>query len=310
MKTNKVVNAISKLHFAGNIIPHSWFDAIALDSGKPDLVAIIILSEIIYWYRGTLLKDENTLKVIGYRKRFEADKLQLTSKVLGNRFGFSKRQVSNAITRLCESNLITVEYRKLELQSGTINNIQFVEPNPDEIEKISFHLDATLRNQLRDPAQSITIPCVINYAHTKTTDKEYKHETTGEEERLAPPRPQTPRKRIFATKIYSNGVDPLVKDIMDSDELARFKLTRKKVVVKVAEWRKKHPSVDFKKLLIAFCSYVVNNKKGREYRDFYAAFKNWLAKDGDWGKDKSSTSNSKTEANAPVTKLLKKRFEV
>ena len=42
------VAEIGKIHFEGNIIPHPWYRRITLESGKPDLPAIVILAEILY----------------------------------------------------------------------------------------------------------------------------------------------------------------------------------------------------------------------------------------------------------------------
>ena len=36
---------------SGNIVPHWWYKAIKADSGKPDLVAIAILSELWFLHR-------------------------------------------------------------------------------------------------------------------------------------------------------------------------------------------------------------------------------------------------------------------
>ena len=181
MGTNKVVNAISKLNFAGNMIPHSWFQTIVKGkTNKPDLVAIMILSEIVYWYRGFEMKDEDTLKVTGYMKRFKADKFQISSRVLADRFGFSQRQVSDAISRLRDSKLITTEYRDLNLQSGTINNVQYIEPKPIEIEKITFQPDDTPRKNLRYPSQKNTTPLAEIYDVTETTNSNHKQQTTNE----------------------------------------------------------------------------------------------------------------------------------
>ncbi|MBK8537864.1 MAG: hypothetical protein IPL59_23795 [Candidatus Competibacteraceae bacterium] len=36
---------IGQMHFEGNIIPHPWYQWITLESGKPDLSAIILLAE-------------------------------------------------------------------------------------------------------------------------------------------------------------------------------------------------------------------------------------------------------------------------
>ena len=59
------VETISRLHLEGNIIPHTWYQNITL-SGHPDVIAITILADIVYWYRWRELRDEATGAVVGY----------------------------------------------------------------------------------------------------------------------------------------------------------------------------------------------------------------------------------------------------
>jgi hypothetical protein len=47
--TTPEVDAIGALPFTGNLIPHAWYTALTLPSGKPDLVAITLLADIVYW---------------------------------------------------------------------------------------------------------------------------------------------------------------------------------------------------------------------------------------------------------------------
>lgn len=45
---NEIVDAIGQMNITGNVVPTSWFSKIKLDSGRPDTVAIIVLSELLY----------------------------------------------------------------------------------------------------------------------------------------------------------------------------------------------------------------------------------------------------------------------
>ena len=65
---------IGKIHFEGNIIPHPWYQHITLSSGKPDLPAIIILAEIVYWYRPYQTLDHHGKPL--RRKRVDGDLFQ------------------------------------------------------------------------------------------------------------------------------------------------------------------------------------------------------------------------------------------
>ena len=70
------VMAIGQINISGNVTPANWWKYIRLPSGRPDATAIALLSEIVYWYRPTEVRDEHTGALLGYRKRFQGDKLQ------------------------------------------------------------------------------------------------------------------------------------------------------------------------------------------------------------------------------------------
>ena len=123
-----VVAEIGQIHFEGNIIPHSWYQQIMLESGKPDLPAIIILAEIIYWYRPyqTLTKGGNSL----LRKHFDGDMFQCSAAYFEKKFGLTKTQARRAIARLEEAGLIRREFRDVIVQGIMRNNVMFIEPLP------------------------------------------------------------------------------------------------------------------------------------------------------------------------------------
>ncbi len=70
------VKTIGTINFEGNIIPIEWLTHIRLPNNKPDLISIFLLSDIVYWYRPTTLRDEISGKITGYKKKFKSDLLQ------------------------------------------------------------------------------------------------------------------------------------------------------------------------------------------------------------------------------------------
>ena len=124
----ETLSNIFNLNFSGHIIPHTWYQHITLETGKPDLIGMIILADIIYWYRPVEIKDEVSGKLIGFKKKFKADMLQRNSRSLAEQFGFSQRQVSDALRRLVNLGLIIREIRQIESTTGPIANIQFLAP--------------------------------------------------------------------------------------------------------------------------------------------------------------------------------------
>jgi len=122
------VAEIGKIHFEGNIIPHPWYQHITLESGKPDLPAIIILAEIVYWYRPyqTLTKGGKPI----LKKHFDGDMFQCTAAYFENKFGLTKDQIRKALKRLEDAGYIRREYRDVIQQGILRNNIMFIEPVP------------------------------------------------------------------------------------------------------------------------------------------------------------------------------------
>ncbi|MES1052355.1 DnaD domain protein [Bacillus thuringiensis] len=131
-----VVTEIGGLNFKGNVVDHEWFNYITFSNGKPHIVAIMVLSEIVYWYRPTVIRDEYTGKVT-YKKKFKSDKLQKSYQQLAETFGFSKLQVKRACDLLVDMNLIVIEFRTIIVNEITLNNVMFVEPKVSEIKSIS-----------------------------------------------------------------------------------------------------------------------------------------------------------------------------
>jgi hypothetical protein len=141
---NPVCHQMLNCRLTGNITPISWFRNILTGSGKPDVVAIILLSDIVYWYTPVMTRDEHTGDVIGIQQKFQADKLQKTYQEYADIFGFSKNQIKNAIDNLCSQGLITREFRHIKTGTGlAITNVMYIEPIFDNIVKIS--------NKIRSP---------------------------------------------------------------------------------------------------------------------------------------------------------------
>ena len=137
MIISPTVMALKDLHFEGNITPMEWYNHIRHDNGKPDLAAITILSDLVYWHRPTQVRDERTGQVIGYRQKFKRDLLQKSYQHYADLFGLSKRQVTDAFVRLEQQGLIKRVFRQLQTPMGPLPNILFVELNADKVREIS-----------------------------------------------------------------------------------------------------------------------------------------------------------------------------
>jgi hypothetical protein len=130
--------AFKDMAFHGNVVPMTWYHHLTLEDGKPNLPAIIILSDIVYWYRPVEIRDEATGMVVGYRAKFKADQLQRNYDQFAEQFGFTKRQAKDAINYLISRGLITREFRTVPGPGGSLlGNVMFVQPLPEAIQKIN-----------------------------------------------------------------------------------------------------------------------------------------------------------------------------
>lgn len=135
---NKTVDAIGQIHFEGNIIPHAWYQTLRLESGKPDLVAMILLSDFVYWHRPTIVRDEQSGQVTKVKKKFKADLLQKSYKSLTEQFGFSDKQIREALKRLEDKQVLKRVLRTIDTSIGRLPNMLFIELNISGLVKITF----------------------------------------------------------------------------------------------------------------------------------------------------------------------------
>ncbi|OUB90293.1 primosomal replication protein N [Bacillus thuringiensis serovar medellin] len=134
---NTKVLQIGQINFRGNVIDHGWFKTLTLDNGKPNIVAITILGEIVYWYKPTEVRSEESSQV-QYKQKFKADTLQKSYQQLADSFGFTKRQVKEACDFLKERGLIKIEFKTILVNGTRCNNVMYVEPVPEMVQKISI----------------------------------------------------------------------------------------------------------------------------------------------------------------------------
>ena len=96
------VDAMGRIRITGNVTPPRWYREILRDNGRPDHLAVTLLSDIVYWYRPIEVRDVATGQVIGLRRKFKGDLLQKTYEQYANQYGESKRTIKAALDRLEE----------------------------------------------------------------------------------------------------------------------------------------------------------------------------------------------------------------
>lgn len=114
------IRQLGQLHLEGNIVPPSWYQHLKYPSGKPYHIAITLLSEIVYWFRPRMVRDEHTGELLGWEKKFKGDGIQRSYAAWGAPFGFTKREAADAIKYLVSETYITTDIRDITLPDGTL----------------------------------------------------------------------------------------------------------------------------------------------------------------------------------------------
>ena len=122
---NRIVDASAEISITGNITPQAWYKTIVKETGKPHLAAIVILSDIVYWYRPTELRDESTGQIIAIRKKFKADLLQ-------------RSYQQNAIIFLEKLGVIKRVFRTINLNGLVVNNVLYIELIVEKLKELTY----------------------------------------------------------------------------------------------------------------------------------------------------------------------------
>lgn len=138
-QSTPVVTTIGQIHFEGNIIPHTWYQHLRTKMNTPHTTAIIILSEIIYWYRPVEDRDEQTGRLLGFHKKFKGEMYQRNYERYADQFGFTKGQVKSAFDYLREKGLVRTEFKSFTSETGLyLSNVMYAEPIPEAIARINL----------------------------------------------------------------------------------------------------------------------------------------------------------------------------
>jgi hypothetical protein len=165
---NALVAEIDQINFQGNVTPHHWYRALTFANGKPNAVAVALLSEIVYWYRASRVRDEGSGRETLHRK-FKGDLLQKSTKALAEQFGFTVKQVKDALRLLEEKGLIIRHFRTVRYGDGLVSsNVQFIELVPEAIKRLQKI--PTLGHPCPDPGTPTSQPKDVDVGtYTETT---------------------------------------------------------------------------------------------------------------------------------------------
>ena len=136
---NIIVDAMGSVNITGNVIPAVWYRTITKENGKPYLLAIVILADIVYWYRPSEVRDQGSGHILGWKKKFSEDILRQSYQYYADLFGESKKTVKTAMDSLEKLQVIRREFRTVSYGEGLVcNNVMYVELKPDMLYQLTF----------------------------------------------------------------------------------------------------------------------------------------------------------------------------
>ncbi len=132
------------MHFEGNILDHRWLSAPKLryENGKLNINAALVLADIIYWHRPTLVRHESSGRIIEIRKKFSGPDFWKDYASWADGLGLTKRQVQDAVSFLVAAELISREIRPVYIGDVQTNNVPVLTPNPDAIAALTYNIPA------------------------------------------------------------------------------------------------------------------------------------------------------------------------
>jgi len=122
--TPKNTFAFKTLNLSGNLIPFNLYKSIITKANRPDLPAISIFSEVLYWYRpkANNIDNSNTTFV----NKFSGDAWQTSYSYLTKKFGFSHETIRRSLVKLETLGVIKREFRAIYLKGQIYNNVMFI----------------------------------------------------------------------------------------------------------------------------------------------------------------------------------------
>ncbi|ODN41134.1 hypothetical protein [Piscirickettsia litoralis] len=113
---NGEIEGLITQKFEGNLVPHIWYKNLRTSAGMADIVAITILSDIVYWYRPRAVHNDDG--PVTYHKRFKGLSKWFRPGYFSNKFGLTSRQVDEALRRLKKQGIIKYKKENITTDDG------------------------------------------------------------------------------------------------------------------------------------------------------------------------------------------------
>ena len=207
---NKIVDAVAKIQLTGNIVPEAWYHTVTKENGKCCPLGVLILADIVYWYRPAEHRDEETQDVTYYKKFRDNDYLQRSYAQIMSRYGISKKQAYEALVVLENLGVIKRHFRTITTSGGNrMGNVMFLELIPEVLMKLTYPDEDPIAKKVNSslPAGDDLIPnkSIPPYENGNTNTK-----TTTEDTPEIPS--ETPTTTTEKKSTDTNDTAPTVVD--------------------------------------------------------------------------------------------------
>ena len=132
------VDRMVNFPITGNIIPEGWYNTIKFESGLTDYASIIVLADIVYWYRPKEIRNKETGELIGYEKKFADNLLQRNYPQLMERLKLTRDQAERTVQALCDFGVITKIFKTIDYYGQKLPNVMYLDLNVDKLWEITY----------------------------------------------------------------------------------------------------------------------------------------------------------------------------
>ncbi len=147
---NPIVDEIGQMQFEGSILDKRWFQCAELKfkSGQLNLPALVVLADILWWHRPTIIVDEATNQIEAVKTKFSQRELWKSYPVWAASLGLTDRQARAAVKFLSDRKIIRRRTGTFKLSGGArSNNVVFLTPIPNAIRRITYGTETTAENE-------------------------------------------------------------------------------------------------------------------------------------------------------------------
>ena len=135
---HETVDRMANFAITGNVVPQTWYRTILRETGKPHLLAIMILSDIVYWYRPKEVRDEVTGHIRGYEKRFAGDFVQKSYEKYAELYGQDRKSIKRAFDLLVDLGVVKRFFRTIKTDSAPLTNVMFLDLDVKKLHELTY----------------------------------------------------------------------------------------------------------------------------------------------------------------------------